>query len=57
MLFYKKYDDGQKAQTIRDVVQYCLTDGQNMSVKLGYIPLPAEVVQGVSHAAQNIQSK
>jgi phosphate transport system substrate-binding protein len=57
MLFYKKYDDTQKAQTIRDVVQYCLTDGQKMSTKLGYIPLPPEVVQGVSQAAQNIQSK
>jgi phosphate transport system substrate-binding protein len=57
MLFYKKYQDAQKAQTIRDVVQYCLTTGQKVSAKVGYIPLPAEVVQVVSKAAENIQAK
>jgi phosphate transport system substrate-binding protein len=55
MLFYKKYDDPKKAETIRNVVQYCLTDGQKMSAKMGYIPLPANVVQVVSKALDNIQ--
>jgi phosphate transport system substrate-binding protein len=57
MLFYKKYDDPQKAAAIRDLVQYCLAGGQKVSGKLGYIPLPENVVQAVSKAAQNIQSK
>jgi phosphate transport system substrate-binding protein len=57
MLFYKKYEDAQKAQTIRNVIQYGLTDGQKVSAKMGYIPLPAEVVQVVSKAAENIQAK
>jgi phosphate transport system substrate-binding protein len=55
MLFYKKYDDPKKAETIRQVVQYCLNDGQRLSGKMGYIPLPANVVQVVSNAANNIQ--
>jgi phosphate transport system substrate-binding protein len=55
MVFYKKYDDPKKAETIRNVVKYCLTDGQKVSGKMGYIPLPDEVVQVVSTALDNIQ--
>jgi phosphate transport system substrate-binding protein len=55
MVFYKKYDDPKKAETIRNIVKYCLTDGQKMSGKMGYIPLPDNVVQVVSAALDNIQ--
>jgi len=55
MVFYKKYDDPKKAETIRSVVKYCLTDGQKLSGKMGYIPLPEPVVQVVSRALDNIQ--
>jgi len=55
MLFYKKYDDPKMAEAIRQVVKYCLTDGQKVSAEMGYIPLPDQVVQVVSKAADNIQ--
>jgi phosphate transport system substrate-binding protein len=55
MLFYKKYDDAKKAETIRQIAKYCLTDGQKMSGKMGYIPLPDKVIQVVSTALDNIQ--
>lgn len=55
MLFYKKYDDPKMAEAIRQVVKYCLTDGQKMSAEMGYVPLPDQVVQVVSKAADNIQ--
>jgi phosphate transport system substrate-binding protein len=55
MLFYKKYDDPKKAEAIRDVVRYCLTEGQKVSGKLGYIPLPNNTVQVVSKALDNVQ--
>jgi phosphate transport system substrate-binding protein len=55
MLFYKKYDDAKKAEILRDVVKYCLTDGQKISSRMGYIPLPDNVIQTVSTAAQTIQ--
>jgi phosphate transport system substrate-binding protein len=55
MIFYKKYDDPKKAEVIRDVVKWCLTDGQKVSGKLGYIPLPANVVEINSRALNNIQ--
>jgi phosphate transport system substrate-binding protein len=55
MVFYKKYADPKKAEMIRNVVKYCLTDGQKVSGKMGYIPLPDDVVQVVSTALDNIQ--
>ena len=55
MLFYKKYSDPRMAETIRNVVRYCLTEGQKVSSKMGYIPLPNAVVDAVAKAADNIQ--
>jgi phosphate transport system substrate-binding protein len=55
MLFYKKYSDPRMAEAIRDVVKYCLTEGQKVSDEMGYIPLPSQVVEVVAKAANNIQ--
>jgi phosphate transport system substrate-binding protein len=55
MLFYRKYDDPRKAEVLRDVVEFCLTEGQKFSEKLGYIPLPDNVVSAVREAAVDIQ--
>jgi phosphate transport system substrate-binding protein len=45
IMAYKKYADPKKAQSLRDVLGYCLADGQKDSEALGYIPLPANVVE------------
>lgn len=55
MLFYKKYQDPNKASAIRDVIAYCLKDGQKISEKMGYVPLPENVVQEVLKASANIK--
>jgi len=55
MLFYKKYSDPKMAEAIRDVVKYCLTEGQKVSDEMGYIPLPNQVVEAVAKAVNNIQ--
>jgi phosphate transport system substrate-binding protein len=55
MLFYKKYDDPKMAEAIREVIKWCLTEGQKMSDAMGYIPLPSQVVEVVAKAANNIQ--
>ena len=54
MCFYKKYKDPQTAEILKKMVNFCLTDGQKMADKLGYIPLPENVVDVVQKAAQNI---
>jgi phosphate transport system substrate-binding protein len=55
LLCYKKYEDPKKAEALRKIVDWCLTEGQKMSTKLGYIPLPENVVKTVKEAAQNIK--
>jgi phosphate transport system substrate-binding protein len=55
MLFYKKYSDAKMAEAARDVVKYCLTEGQKVSGEMGYIPLPGKVVERVASALNNIQ--
>ena len=55
MLFYKDSRDPKKAAGLREMVDFCLTEGQKMSAKLGYIPLPASVVAAARQAASNIQ--
>jgi phosphate transport system substrate-binding protein len=54
ILCYRKYTDAGKAQTLKDVLAYCLTEGQKNSEPLGYIPLPAAVVEKVKVALANI---
>ena len=39
---------------LKSVIQYGLTQGQSFSVELGYIPLPANVVDAVNKALQQI---
>ena len=55
MIFYKKYDDPNKAAALRKMINYCLDNGQAIADKMGYIPLPANVIEKVKAAAENIQ--
>jgi phosphate transport system substrate-binding protein len=54
MLFYREQDDA-KAKVLRDLVEYGLTTGQAMAPKMGYIPLPENVIEKVRKAAVLIQ--
>jgi phosphate transport system substrate-binding protein len=57
LLCYKKYPDAKKAETMKKVIDFCLADEQQQAAEpLGYIPLPAEVVEKVKAAAKNIGS-
>ena len=55
MLLYKDNKDQKKAAALRQLVEFCLTDGQKMSPQMGYIPLPENVVSVVRKAASSIQ--
>ncbi len=54
MLFYKDQDD-KKAEALRKMVEYALTEGQKIADSLGYIPLPESVIEKVRAASANIQ--
>ena len=46
MLFYQDQDE-EKAKALRKLVEYGLTEGQKIADSMGYIPLPANVVEKV----------
>ncbi len=55
MIFYKKYQEAEKADALRKMVEYCLEHGQKIADQAGYIPLPANVVEKVRAASANIK--
>jgi phosphate transport system substrate-binding protein len=54
-LAYKKNSDPKKAEVIRGILMYCLTEGQKESEALGYLPLPNAVAAKVKAAVENVQ--
>jgi phosphate transport system substrate-binding protein len=55
MIFYKKNQNPEKSKAIKSMIEYCLSDGQKISEKMGYLPLPENVVQEVLKASKNIE--
>jgi phosphate transport system substrate-binding protein len=55
MMFYKKNKTPELASALRQMVEYCMAEGQKIADKAGYIPLPESVVEKVRAASQNIQ--
>jgi len=55
LLVYKQYPDKAKADALKDLLAYCLKDGQKDAEPLGYIPLPATVSDAVMSALQTIK--
>ena len=54
LLCYKQYSDAKKVEILKEVIEYCLSEGQKSSEQLGYIPLPESVVEKVRAAVGNI---
>lgn len=55
LLCYKKYDDAEKATALKDMIRWCLREGQNSSAEMGYVPLPPNVVDAVTAKLELIQ--
>ncbi|MGE3806738.1 MAG: phosphate ABC transporter substrate-binding protein PstS [Gemmataceae bacterium] len=56
ILCWKDYGDKkEKAEALKKVLRYCLTDGQKFSAELGYIPLPSDVAVEVLQAVESIK--
>ena len=57
LLLYKTYDDPKTLDTLKDVVRWCLDDGQQDSESLGYIRLAPRVVSAATHALESISER
>jgi phosphate transport system substrate-binding protein len=55
LLLYKTYADQTKWNTLKEFVNFGLSDGQNFSNALGYIPLPKPVVDKDLEALKEIK--
>ena len=55
LLLYKQYPDTRKAGALKEILAYCLRDGQKDAEPLGYIPLPASVSDKVISALQTVK--
>lgn len=56
IMAYDNYPDKNKAQALQNVINWALTDGQKLGSELGYVPLPAKVVNKVQAEAKKISS-
>lgn len=54
MIFPKSVADPAKAEAMKKLVTYGLTDGQQMAESLGYIEMPEAVIEKVKAAAEKI---
>jgi phosphate transport system substrate-binding protein len=54
MCLYKQYPDKDKAEAIKALVNYGLTDGQKDSEALGYVPLPDTIVSRAQEAVKSL---
>jgi phosphate transport system substrate-binding protein len=56
ILCYTNYDDKpERAAALKQVLDFCLTEGQQWSAELGYLPLPAEVAERARKAVERIK--
>ncbi|TWU48440.1 phosphate ABC transporter substrate-binding protein PstS [Rubripirellula reticaptiva] len=55
LLCYPKYEDTAKADALKEMIIWCLNEGQNSSAEMGYVPLPANVVEAVTAKLDSIQ--
>lgn len=56
IMAYDNYQDQNKAQALKNVIDWALTEGQKYSNELGYVPLPKTVVDRVQERAEEITS-
>jgi phosphate transport system substrate-binding protein len=54
LLCSRHYADARKAGELKNVLRFCLTDGQKHSAQLGYIPLPPELAEKTLRALEEI---
>lgn len=55
LLLYKTYGDAAKLKALKEFVNYGLTDGQKYAAELGYIALPAPVIEKSKAALESIK--
>jgi len=56
VLLYTNYDDARKGDTLRNLIGWCLQDGQTYSPQLGYVRLTPEITSKALAALNTINA-
>ncbi|MBE9182231.1 phosphate ABC transporter substrate-binding protein PstS [Oculatella sp. LEGE 06141] len=56
LMVYPQYDDPQRWQTLRNVIEWSLTDGRSIAEELDYVPMPDSIVERIRTALDEIQA-
>ena len=57
LLMYARYDDPKKLDALKDMVRWCLDEGQEESESLGYIRLAPQVIAVATRASESISNR
>jgi phosphate transport system substrate-binding protein len=55
LLTKKKYEDSGKADAVKKLLKWCLSDGQKLSESLHYVALPEAISERVSKVVDQVQ--
>ena len=56
ILAYQQYEDAAKGEALKAVLKWGLSEGQQFSEQLGYVPLPPNVIEQATVAVDQIQA-
>ena len=57
LLLYGKYDNAKKLDALKELVRWCLDEGQQESESLGYLRLAPHAVSAATHALDSISER
>jgi phosphate transport system substrate-binding protein len=55
LLVQKRYKNARVGEAVKDVLEYCLTEGQKIAPELGYLAMPPEVIEEVRARVKTIE--
>lgn len=52
----KNYQEPNKAKAVKEVVEWCVTEGEKFAEEIGYIALPEDAIEKVKAVLKEIKS-
>ncbi|NCJ07978.1 phosphate ABC transporter substrate-binding protein PstS [Synechococcales cyanobacterium C] len=56
ILVYPSYDDATQWNTLKSVMEWALTEGEDITVELDYVPMPPDIIQRVKDVLAQVEA-
>ncbi len=56
ILVYRQYNDPQKWESLRKVMEWSLTDGQSITTELDYVPMPGSIINRIRERLDQVKA-